>query len=69
LLNNDQSNHSHEEDDIMHNYACGLSMSDHFNLPTITITFHTRKITHLVITSKVIGVVYCRYTKFLSSNL
>jgi hypothetical protein len=31
-----QFDHSHLEDDMVHNYAHGLSMSDHLNLTTIT---------------------------------
>lgn len=32
-------------------------------------TFYTCRITHLTITPKIFGVVYCKYTKTLSSNL
>jgi hypothetical protein len=31
-----QFDHSHWEDDMVHNYAHGPSMSDQLNLPTIT---------------------------------
>ncbi len=35
LLKMGQSNNLHWENDMAHNYTCGLSMFDHINPPTI----------------------------------
>ncbi len=65
MLKMDQLNHQYVENHTSHNYAHGFSRFYH--LDPQTTTFCTLKITYIVITFKIMGVVCCTHSVYGSN--